>query len=72
MRTIQRRERRALSGALVKAGCHVTLAAGSLGGPGATMDAATFYSGLDVSAVDYSPAFRLTNPLAGRVPFQPS
>lgn len=63
---------RALSRALAAKRWHVTLAAGSLGAPGAATDAATFYSGLDVSAVDYSPSLRLANPLAGRVPFQPS
>lgn len=63
---------RALSAALVRTGCHVTLASGSLGALGATTDAKTFYSGLDVSAVDYSPSLRLADPLGGRVPFQPS
>src|SRR5207244_3102793 len=50
----------------------VRLAGGSLGGPGAPTNARSFYSGTDVSAVDYSPALRFADPLAAPVPFQPS
>src|SRR5207247_101025 len=63
---------RALSQALAGTGWQVRLAAGSLGGPGAPTNARSFYSGTDVSAVDYSPALRFADPLAARVPFQPS
>src|SRR5207245_5972935 len=55
---------RALSGALAETGWHVRLAAGSLAGPGAPTNAASFFSGIDVSAVDYSPALRVADPLA--------
>jgi hypothetical protein len=34
--------------------------------------AASFFSGIEVSAVDYSPSPRVADPLAGPVPFQPS
>ncbi len=63
---------RALSQALAGTGWQVRLAAGSLGGPGAPTNARSFYSGSDVSAVDYSPALRFADPLAAPVPFQPS
>jgi len=63
---------RALSGALAETGWQVRLAAGSLGGPDAPTNAASFFSGIDVSAVDYSPALQLADPLAAAVPFQPS
>jgi glycosyltransferase involved in cell wall biosynthesis len=57
---------RALGRALGQTGWEVTLAAGSLGRPGEQTHAPTFFTGLDVVAVDYSPG-----PTA-RVPFQPS
>ena len=63
---------RALSGTLAEAGWQVRLAAGSLGGPDASTNAASFFSGIDVSAVDYSPSLRVADPLAAPVPFQPS
>ena len=63
---------RALSVALAEAGWQVRLAAGSLGGPDAATNATSFFSGVDVSAVDYSPALLLADPLAAPVPFQPS
>jgi hypothetical protein len=62
---------RALTGALAKCGWQVRLAAGSLG-PDAPTNAASFFSGIEVSAVDYSPSLRVADPLAGPVPFQPS
>ena len=60
---------RALSRALEQQGWGVTLAAGSLGQPGALTHASSFFAGLDVVAVDYSP-----DPVRGAsgVPFQPS
>ena len=63
---------RALTGALAESGWQVTLAAGSLGGPDTPTNAASFFSDIDVSTVDYSPALRLADPLAAAVPFQPS
>jgi glycosyltransferase involved in cell wall biosynthesis len=63
---------RTLTGALAETGWQVRLAAGSLGGPGASTNAASFFSGIDVSMVDYSPALRFADPLAAPVPFQPS
>jgi glycosyltransferase involved in cell wall biosynthesis len=63
---------RALSRALAGTGWQASLAAGSLGRPGAPTNARSFYSGIDVSAVDYSPALRFADPLAAPVPFQPS
>ena len=63
---------RALSEALVEIGWRVRLAAGSLGGPEASTNAASFFSGIDVSPVDYSPALRVADPLTAAVPFQPS
>ena len=63
---------RALAGALPERGWRMTLASGSLGGPGASTHAASFYSGMDISAVDYSPALGFSDPLAAPVPFQPS
>jgi glycosyltransferase involved in cell wall biosynthesis len=46
---------RALGLALRQAGWEVTLAAGSLGRPGELRHAPTFFAGLDVVPVDYSP-----------------
>lgn len=63
---------RSLCRALPDAGWDVTVAAGSLGEPGERSHAATFYAGLDVHAVDYTPAAALADPLAAPVPFQPS
>src|SRR6266516_1472307 len=63
---------RALTGALAETGWQVRLAAGSLDGPVAPTNAASFFSGIDVSTVDYSPSLRLADPLAAPVPFQPS
>ena len=63
---------RALAGALPERGWRMTLASGSLGGPGASTHAASFYSGMDISAVEYSPALEFSDPLAAAVPFQPS
>ena len=63
---------RALSGALAETGWQVRLAAGSLGGPDAPTNAASFFSNVDVSTVDYSPALQFGDPLTAPVPFQPS
>ncbi len=63
---------RALCRSLPAAGWQVGLAAGSLGSAGEPGHAPSFFSGLDVVAVDYSPALGMADPLAGLVPFQPS
>ena len=63
---------RALARVLPASGWQVALASGSLGEPGAPTHAASFYEGVEVTAVDYSPALRLADPLAAAVPFQPS
>ncbi len=63
---------RALAGVLPVSGWQVALASGSLGEPGEPTHAASFYEGVEVAAVDYSPALRLADPLAAAVPFQPS
>src|SRR6266516_1931399 len=63
---------RSLARALPAAGWQPTLAAGSLGQPGEPTHAASFFAGIDVHALDYSPALELTEPLAAPVPFQPS
>jgi len=57
---------RALGRALPRAGWEVTLAAGSLGRPGAPTHALTFFAGIDLVGVDYSPDRE------GGMPFQPS
>jgi hypothetical protein len=54
------------------AGWQPTLAAGSLGQPGEPTHAASFFAGIDIHALDYSPALGLAEPLAAPVPFQPS
>ena len=53
-------------------GWEVSLAAGSLGSAGEQGHAPSFFSGVDVVSVDYSPARRLADPTAAIVPFQPS
>jgi D-inositol-3-phosphate glycosyltransferase len=67
---------RYLSHALVDAGWDVVLVSGSLGSPGEETHAATFFEGLHVEAVDFTPAlerFRLgADHLAGPVPFHGS
>ena len=57
---------------LPAAGWEVKLVAGSLGEPGEQSHAATFFSGLEVQAVDYSEAAAADDPLAHDPPFQPS
>ena len=67
---------RYLSHALVDAGWDVVLVSGSLGSPGEETHAATFFEGLHVEAVDFTPAlerFRFgADQLAGPVPFHGS
>src|SRR5437773_12083670 len=47
---------RSLARALPAAGWQAALAAGSLGQPGEPTHAASFFAGIDVHALDYSPA----------------
>src|SRR6266542_1307817 len=63
---------RSLARALPAAGWQLTLAAGSLGRAGEPTHAASFFAGIDVHPLDYSPALELAEPLAAPVPFQPS
>jgi glycosyltransferase involved in cell wall biosynthesis len=63
---------RALCRVLPTIGWEVSLAAGSLGSAGEQSHAPSFFSGVDVVSVDYSPARRLADPIAAIVPFQPS
>jgi glycosyltransferase involved in cell wall biosynthesis len=62
---------RALTATLSEGGWQVSLASGSLGGPGQPTHAASFYD-REVVAVDYTPAGVLADSLAAAVPFQPS
>jgi len=61
---------RYLARSLGTAGWEVTVACGSLGQPGEPSNAQTFYSGVDVRALDYSAAATALDPLAAG--FQPS
>jgi glycosyltransferase involved in cell wall biosynthesis len=63
---------RSLARALPPAGWQPTLAAGSLGRRGEPTHAATFFAGIDVHPLDYSPALELAEPVAAPVPFPPS
>jgi hypothetical protein len=63
---------RALCRALPTTGWEVSLAAGSLGSAGEQGHAPSFFSGVDVVSVDYSPARRLADPTAAIVLFLPS
>jgi glycosyltransferase involved in cell wall biosynthesis len=63
---------RSLARALPVAGWRLSLVAGSLGQLGEPTHAASFFAGIDVQALDYSPALELAEPLSASVPFQPS
>jgi len=63
---------RYLARALPATGWEVELVAGSLGGPEEASNAAAFFRGLDVRAVDYSRSAEAADPLAADPPFQPS
>jgi glycosyltransferase involved in cell wall biosynthesis len=63
---------RSLARALPAAGWQMTLAAGSLGQSGEPTHAGTFFAGIDVHPLDYSPALDFAEPLAAPVPFPPS
>src|SRR4051794_34890605 len=63
---------RYLARSLPDTGWDVTIACGSLGSEGEPANAATFYAGLDVRALDYTPSRSAPDPLAADPPFQPS
>ena len=63
---------RSLARALPAAGWQLALAAGSLGRAGEPTHAASFFAGIEVHPLDYSPALECAQPLAARVPFPPS
>jgi glycosyltransferase involved in cell wall biosynthesis len=63
---------RYLARSLPSAGWDVTVACGSLGGPGDETHAETFYRGVDVRPLDYTAAAAAPDPLAADPPFQPS
>ncbi len=57
---------------LPEAGWDVTLLSGSHGPPGANSNAATFFEGFDVHAVDYTAALESDDPLRADPPLHPS
>ena len=63
---------RYLARSLADDGWDVTVACGSLGAPGEESNAETFYSDVDVRALDYTAAAASPDPLAADPPFQPS
>ncbi|HEU0025111.1 MAG TPA: glycosyltransferase family 4 protein [Thermoleophilaceae bacterium] len=63
---------RYLARSLPQAGWSATLACGSLGPPGSPSNAATFFAGLDVRALDFDAAAAAPDPLAADPPFHPS
>jgi glycosyltransferase involved in cell wall biosynthesis len=63
---------RYLARSLPRAGWEVSIACGSVGGPGDPSHAETFYEGLDVHALDYTGSGEAADPLAADPPFQPS
>ena len=63
---------RYLAGALPASGWEATIACGSLGPVGEQSNAITFYEGLDVRPLDYTPSAEASDPLRADPPFQPS
>src|SRR3954453_16510476 len=63
---------RYMARALPRAGWDVTLVTGSLGQEGEQSNAATFFAGADVHAVDYSHAIEPDAPLGCDPPLHPS
>jgi glycosyltransferase involved in cell wall biosynthesis len=63
---------RYLARSLGQVGWDVTLACGSLGRPGEPSHAETFFSGVDVRALDYTASVAAPDPLAADPPFHPS
>src|SRR5205823_11721431 len=63
---------RYLARSLPQSGWRPTVLTGSLGGAGDPSNAESFYSGIDIRAVDYTASARADDPLAADPPFQPS
>lgn len=63
---------RSLARALPKAGWDATILSGSIRRPGHPGDAERFFAGLDVRAVDYTPALDAEDPLLADPPLHPS
>src|SRR5205085_5585182 len=63
---------RYLARSLPQSGWRPTVLTGSLGVAGDPSNAETFYSGIDIRAVDYTASARADDPLAADPPFQPS
>ncbi|HKN94870.1 MAG TPA: glycosyltransferase family 4 protein [Thermoleophilaceae bacterium] len=63
---------RYMARALPESGWDVTLVSGSLGAPGDATNAGTFFSGIDVHALDYTAAREAPDPLLADPPFHPS
>ena len=63
---------RYMARALPDAGWDVQLVAGSIGSEGEQSNAATFFSGVHVRAVDYSRAIEAEDPFACDPPLHPS
>jgi len=63
---------RSLARALPAVGWQPTLVAGSLGRAGEPTHAASFFAGIDVHPLNYSPALEHADPLTAPVPFPPS
>src|SRR5439155_6110168 len=63
---------RSLCQGLASVGWQTTLVAGSLGSLGAATNATTFFAGLDVRPVEYTPAAASADGRRAVVPFQPS
>ena len=63
---------RSLCRSLPPTGWRARVVSGSLGSIGTQTHAPTFFSGLEIVAVDYSAAAGLADPLDADVPFQPS
>jgi glycosyltransferase involved in cell wall biosynthesis len=63
---------RSLARELPAAGWQLTLASGSLGRSGDLTHAASFFAGVDVHPLDYSPALGHADPLAAPILFPPS
>jgi glycosyltransferase involved in cell wall biosynthesis len=63
---------RAFARELPAMGWQTTLAAGSLGHQSEETNPGSFFSGLEMHPVDYSPALELPDPPAALLPFQPS
>jgi glycosyltransferase involved in cell wall biosynthesis len=61
-----------LARALAGTGWQARLAAGSLGAPGELTNARSFFAGIEVEPLDYTPTLEGADPLTAPVPFPPS